>query len=171
MALVAVLVFFMTGCAAMERLSMRPTEPYYLSNTQEQFPPKPREFQVPMLSQSPQQSRPIGIFQFTTRNGRSFAIRAAAYNARRVGADAVWMRNVQEWSEPYAYDIPAHWETKYETVYRKRHVTTKGQPGQPDVVREETYPETIERHIFVPTEHVSGFHHFTSIDAVMYRQR
>ncbi len=150
---------------------MRPTETYYLAHTSETFPPKPSDFPLPLLSQAPRQSKPIGVFQFQTTNGRRFATRAALYNARRVGADSVWVRALHEWSEPYAYDIPQHWDTQYDTIVRRRTFRQKGAPGQPDVIREETVPQTILRHTWVPTQHVSGFNHYTSIDAVMYRQR
>jgi nitroreductase len=172
-ALIALLLtsLSLTSCAFMERVSMRETEAFYLANSQEQFPAKPATFSMPTLSQQPQRSRPIGIFQFKTQKGRGFATQAAIYNARRVGADSLWVRGIQEWSEPYAFDVPEHWEPHYETVYRRRPITIRGEGGQPDQTRVQTVPETILRQIWVPTQHVSGFNHFTSIDAVMYRYR
>ncbi len=161
----------LSGCAALERAQMRPTEVYYLASTPEQFAPKPPEFVIPMLSQPPQKSRSIGVFQFKTDLGRNFAIKSAAYNGRRVGADAVWIRNIHEWAEPYAYDIPGHWETRWETYYQKRMVRQRGNPGEPDKVYEENRPITVSRQEWVFPQHVSGFNHYTAIDAQMYRLR
>lgn len=161
--------FALGGCAQLERMEMRPTEAYYLSKTTEQFPKKPREFEMPMLSQPPPRSATVGVFQFTTNRGRDFAMKSASYNAKRVGADAVWVRHVTEWAEPYAYDIEAHWESRWDTVYHRRTVRSKGKAGGPDQVSEETVPVTIQRHEWVPSRHVSGFHHYASIDALMLK--
>jgi len=169
LAAVFLAAFALGGCAHLERVEMRPTEAYYLSKTAEQFPPKPREFEMPLLSQAPPKSATIGTFQFTTNRGRDFAMKSARYNAKRVGADAVWVRQVTEWSEPYAYDIEAHWETRWDTVYHRRTVRTKSKPGGPDLVTEETIPVTVQRMEWVPARHVSGFHHFASIDALMLK--
>jgi len=159
----------LSGCAALERAQMRPTEVYYLANTSEHFDPKPPEFALPMLSQPPQKSRPIGVFQFKTDQGRAFALKSATYNGRRVGADAIWIRNIHEWAEPYAYDIPGHWETRWETRYQKRMVRQKGSPGEPDKVYEEIQRIPVQRQEWVFPQHVSGFQHYTAIDAQMYR--
>lgn len=166
---VLLLAFALVGCAQLERMEMRPTEAYYLSKTTEQFPRKPREFEMPMLSQPPPRSTTVGVFQFTTNKGRDFAMKSASYNAKRVGADAVWVRRVTEWAEPYAYDIEAHWESRWDTVYHRRTVRTKGKAGSPDQISEETVPVTIQRHEWIPSRHVSGFHHYASIDALMLK--
>jgi hypothetical protein len=159
----------LAGCAALERAQMRPTEVYYIASSTEQFAPKPKEFTPPVLSSPPRSAKPIGVFQYTTESGRSFAIKSAIYNGRRVGADAIWLRNIQEWSEPYAYDVPAHFENYWETRQERRIVREKGRPGEPDRVREEYYPVTSLVQRWVPTRHYSGFHHFTAIDAQMFR--
>jgi hypothetical protein len=166
-----VLAAALGGCAAMERMQMAPTEPYYLAHTSETFPPKPRKYAMPMLAQPPPNSRPIGLFQFKTTKGRGHATEAATYNARRVGADAIWVRGIQEWAEPYAYDIPSHWESQHRTVFRRRIIHQRGSAGQPDSFREITEPETILTQVWVPAQHISGIHHFTSVDSVMYRNR
>ena len=162
-ALAAMLGF--SGCAALERMQMRPTEVYYIASTTERFAPKPPEFAMPVLDRPPPRSRAIGVFQFKTQNGRSFAIRSAVYNARRVGADAVWVRSLQEWKEPYT--VPAHWETHQEIRRERRRIRVKGSNGAPDQVREEIMEFPVERTIWVPTQHL--FHQFTSIDASMLR--
>jgi len=163
------LVLGLSGCAALERAQMRPTEVYYLASTPERFAPKPPEYEMPIISQPPPKARSIGVFQFTTESGRAFATKSAIYNGRRVGADAIWLRNIQEWAEPYAYDIPGHWETRWETRHERRLVKEKGSPGEPDKYREEIRPVSIQRQEWVFPQHVSGYHHFTAIDAVMYR--
>jgi hypothetical protein len=124
---------------------------------------------MPVLAQPPRKGRAIGIFKFTTQSGRAFAIKSAVYNGRRVGADVVFVRNVQEWSQPYAYDIPGHWETRWDTRWEKCIIREKGKPGEPDKVREERHPVTFQRQEWVFPQHVSGFYDFTSIDAEMYR--
>jgi hypothetical protein len=159
----------LSGCAALERAQMRPTEVYYLASTPERFAPKPPEYDMPILSRPPIKARNIGAFQFTTESGRAFATKSAIYNGRRVGADAIWVRNIQEWAEPYAYDIPGHWETRWETRHERRLVKEKGNPGEPAKYHEEIRPVSVQRQEWVPTQHVSGFRHFTAIDAVMYR--
>ncbi len=169
--LIPVLALALGGCAALERMNMAPTEPYYLAHTPERFTPKPRGYAIPILAQPPPQSRPIGTFQFKTNKGRGYSTEAAIYNARRVGADSVWVRGIQEWAEPYAYDISAHWETRHHTVYKRRTIRHKGSAGQPDSFQEITEPENIMTQVFVPHQHITGIHHFTSIDSVMYRNR
>ena len=158
-----------SGCAALERMKMRPTEVYYVANSTEQFPPKPPDFAVPTLNRPPPKSRAIGTYQFKTLEGRPFVLKSAIYNARRVGADAIWMRNVQEWAEPYAYDVPQHWETHWETRMERRVTHIKGKDGGPAQVMEEFIPVPFQSQTWIPTQHVSGFNHFTSIDAVMLR--
>ena len=155
----------LSGCAALERMQMRPTEVYYIASTTERFAPKPPEFAIPVLDRPPSRSRVIGAYQFTTQNGRAFAIRSAVYNARRVGADAIWMRNLQEWAEPYI--VPAHWETHQEIRRERRRIRMRGANGAPDQVREEVVEFPIDRPIWVPAQHL--LHHFTSIDARMLR--
>jgi hypothetical protein len=147
---------------------MRPTEAYYLPKTAEQFPPKPSEFEIPVLGQAPPGSKTMGVFQFTTSKGREFAIKSARYNGRRVGADALWVRNITEWAEPYAYDVEAHWETRWDTIYHSRTVRIKNKAGG-DQITQETIPVTVQRMEWVPPRHVSGFHHFASIDALMLK--
>jgi hypothetical protein len=157
------------GCSAVERARMRKTEVYYIASTAEQFAPKANDFAIPVLSTPPRNGKPIGVFQYTTEFGRDFAIKSAIYNGRRVGADTLWLRNIQEWSEPYAYDVPAHWENHSEIRQERRVIREKGRPGEPDRVREEVYPVTSLVQRWVPTQHYSGFHHFTAIDAQMFR--
>ncbi len=159
----------LSGCAALERMRMRPTEMYYAANTTEQFPPKPADFTIPILNRPPPKSRAIGTYQFKTLEGRSFVLKSAVYNARRVGADAIWLRNVQDWAEPFAYDVPQHWETRWETRMQRRVTRVKGKDGGPGQVVDELIPVPFQRQTWIPTQHVSGFNHFTSIDAVMLR--
>jgi hypothetical protein len=165
------LLLGLSGCAAIERMQLRPTEVYYVANTTEYFPPKPSDFVVPVLNQPPPRSRTIGVFQFKTLKDRAFALKSALYNARRVGADAVWIRSIHEWAEPYAYDVPDHWETRWETRVERHVVRSKGKNGAPDQISEEIINIPVQRQMWVPTQHVSGFNHFTSIDAAMVRLR
>ncbi len=157
------------GCAAIERAQMRPTEVHYLANTTERFAPKPTDYDMPIVAQPPRKGRAIGSFKFTTTQGRAFIMKSALYNGRRVGADVIFVRHIQEWSEPYAYDIPAHWETRWQTRHERYLVRIKGPNGTPDSVREEVRPVSVQRMEWVSLQHVSGFHHYASMDAEMYR--
>lgn len=157
------------GCAAIERTQMRPTEVHYLANTTELFAPKPAHYDMPVLAQPPRKGSVIGSFKFTTTQGRAFVMKSALYNGRRVGADAIFVRHIQEWSEPYAYDIPAHWETRWETRHERFPVRIKGPKGTADSFHEQVRPVSVQRMEWVSLQHVSGFYHYTSIDAEMYK--
>lgn len=90
------------GCA-----SVRSTAIFYQPTTANYYPPKPSNAVIPILGAPP--ARPfceIGRFAFQTTLGYPFAINSALYNARRAGADAVIMKNCQNWSVPYSYVIP-----------------------------------------------------------------
>jgi len=100
--LVATAALLLGGCA-----SVSSTVVFYQSTTPNYYPPKPSNAVIPILGAPP--SRPyyeIGRFAFQTTFGYPFAINSALYNARRAGADAILIKNCQNWSVPYSYVVP-----------------------------------------------------------------
>ena len=96
------LPLLMEGCA-----SVKSTAVFYTPATSVMYPPKPRGAVIPILDRPP--SRPyaeIGRFSFQTGLGYPFMMRALEYNARRVGADAVILRESKSWVVPHPYAVP-----------------------------------------------------------------
>jgi hypothetical protein len=88
-------------------VSVQSTAVFYTPSTNVVYPPKPKDAVIPIMSQPP--SRPyaeIGRFSFQSDLGYSFMMRAVEYNARRVGADAVLIRDCRSWTIPYLYSVP-----------------------------------------------------------------
>lgn len=103
--MVAVSLLF-GGCA-----SVKSTAIYYSPTTVEVFPPKPKDFPVPILQNAPDRRyRTIGKFAFDTALGYRFARDAILYNARVNGADAVILRKVSGRRELYLTRVPARVE-------------------------------------------------------------
>jgi hypothetical protein len=91
------------GCA-----SVKSTAIYYTPTTLEVFPPKPKDYRVPILEKAPdRRHRTIGKFAFETALGYRFARDAILYNARVNGADAVILKNVSGRRELYLTRVPA----------------------------------------------------------------
>ena len=100
--LISGLMLLLSGCA-----SVSSTAVFYQPTTANYYPPKPSTVVIPMLNTPP--TRPyfeIGRFAFQTTLGYPFAINSVIYNARRAGADAVIIKNCQNWSVPYSYVVP-----------------------------------------------------------------
>ena len=81
--------FALSGCAAIKQASLRDTEVFYRASTLDVYAPKPATVEIPILNAMPPRSKSIGSFRYTSKKGSQFAMDAAVYNARRVGADAV----------------------------------------------------------------------------------
>jgi len=99
---VAVAMVLLQACA-----SVSSTAVFYQPTTANYYPPKPSNAIIPILNAPP--VRPyfeIGRFAFQTTLGYPFAINSVIYNARRAGADAVIVKNCQNWSVPYSYVVP-----------------------------------------------------------------
>ncbi|MEY5026919.1 MAG: hypothetical protein RLZZ244_2447 [Verrucomicrobiota bacterium] len=99
------------SCAPLHRARLRQSESFYRSTTAEAFPPRSPETPIPLLDVRPKDSRVIGRFPFSTLRGPQFAIEAAQHNARRVGADSVLVRKLEEKTEAFSYYVPP------ETIY------------------------------------------------------
>lgn len=88
-------------------VSVKSTAVFYVPSTNVVYPPKPKDAVIPVMNQPP--SRPhaeIGRFSFQSDLGYPFMMRAIQYNARRVGADAVIIRESRSWTLPYLYTVP-----------------------------------------------------------------
>ena len=88
-------------------VSVKSTAVFYTPSTSVVYPPKPDQAVIPIMNQAP--SRPyaeIGRFSFQTGFGYPFLMRAVEYNAHRVGADAVLIREVKSWTIPRPYSVP-----------------------------------------------------------------
>jgi len=99
---VAVALLLLQACA-----SVSSTAVFYQPTTANYYPPKPSNAVIPILNAPPVHPYfEIGRFAFQTTLGYPFAINSVIYNARRAGADAVIVKNCQNWSVPYSYVVP-----------------------------------------------------------------
>ncbi len=95
-------MWFFAGCA-----SVKSTAIYYVPTTVEVFPPKPKDYRMPILEKEPdRQYRTIGNFAFETALGYRFSREAILYNARVNGADAVILKDVSGRRELYLTRVP-----------------------------------------------------------------
>lgn len=159
------------GCAPFEKAALRRSELYYKAASLETLPPKPETEKILFLDRVPKGSRVLGIFQFSTERGRDFAMRSIEHNARRVGADAVWVRKLGEGQFPLTHQIPAHWEARPFTRFELRRYTAPGGPGRPARVIVDTLPITGYRHEFVPEQRWTSILHYSTVDALMLKLR
>lgn len=89
--LVGFLALLLAGCA-----SPKDTAVYYLSTTGKTYPPKPKDYPVPILNKPPEQPHTvIGRLGFATDLGWRFVYKSMLYNARANGADAVVLKNLK----------------------------------------------------------------------------
>ena len=99
---VLAVLFVLPGC-----VGVKSTEVFYTPSTNVVYPPKPKDAVIPVMNQPP--SRPyaeIGRFSFQSDLGYPFMMRAIQYNARRVGADGVLIKDSRSWTIPYLYSVP-----------------------------------------------------------------
>jgi hypothetical protein len=96
------IALLLQGCA-----SVKSTEMFYTPKTNVFYAPKGKDFIIPVMNEKP--GRPyaeIGRFAFQTDLGYPFLYKALEYNARRVGADAILVKESRSWSIPYWYTVP-----------------------------------------------------------------
>jgi hypothetical protein len=150
-------LFAGTGCQ-----SVAWTRDYYRSSDGHIYPPTPDDTPVQFLDGFPARPhRRIGRFQLTTEATASFMHRAAEYNARKAGADAIVITSLRRIEKPWERYVPPtltygpavayheHWENG--PLHRHDHTTVISSPG--------IIPGYVERGLVV--QH--------SIDAVMIR--
>ncbi len=159
----AIVLFFFTGCAAVHRAALRRTEVFYRADTVQKLPEKPPDFPVQILNSRPHGSKILGTFQYTTDRDGAFAMESARHNARKCGADAVWVKSLRHWAEPFTHYIPA------QTTYMPSTQWISGpawHPGPGRWGRGGTLVQTFGVY-YSPPRYVSGWARFTEIDAVM----
>lgn len=158
-----------SGCAHFERLALQRSEVYYRSVQGEMHPQKPETAPIPILDTRPKNSRLLGVFQFTTERNREFAIKSAQHNARKVGADAIFIRGLGEGQIPRHRFEPAHWESRTQMRTHSRRRVVQGTGGAPDQVVVDTYVVPRTEHEFVPARSWTEILHYTSIDALILK--
>lgn len=87
--------------------SVSSTRVFYQPTTANFYPPKDKNSIIPILNAPP--ARPyyeIGRFAFQSDLGYPFVQRSLIYNAQQAGADAVIIKNYQNWSVPSYYSVP-----------------------------------------------------------------
>lgn len=157
------------GCAALHRAALRETEVYFRSETMEKYAPKQADQVIPVLNTRPAKSQTLGVFQFTTNKGAKFAMESALYNARKCGADAIYVRNLQDWSQPYAYYVPAQTNFIPSTHFISGSIWVPARAGSPGYWARRNAAVQSFGMSYSPAHTVSGWNHFSSIDAVMIR--
>jgi hypothetical protein len=155
----------LSGCAALHRAALRRTEVFYRAETLQRLPEKPPDFPVPALGVRPRGARVLGTFAFTTERNGEFAMESARHNARKCGADAIWVRSLRQWSEPYTQYVPAQTNFTPSTQWISGPVWRPA-PGGGRWQREGTFVQTFGLY-YSPPYLVSGWNRFTAIDAVM----
>jgi hypothetical protein len=159
------------GCAPFEKAALRRSELYYKATSLERLSPKPETERIPFLDKVPKGGRILGVFQFSTERGRDFAMRSIEHNARRVGADAVWVRGLGEGHFPQTRAVPAHWETQPFTRFEYRQHSVPGGPGKPDRIIIDAVPVTGYRQAFVPEQRWTNIVRYSTVDALMLKLR
>jgi len=101
------------GCANLEQTTV-----FYTPISPDYYPPLDKKTPVPVLAQPPPwRSRVIGSFDMESDRGPKFAREALLFNARRQGADAIVMRDLNyDVRRTYNY-IPPSWDSVPVTNY------------------------------------------------------
>jgi hypothetical protein len=159
------------GCAYFDKAALRRSELYYKATSLERLPPKPDTEPIPFLDRVPKGGRVLGVFQFSTERGRDFAMRSIEHNARKVGADAVWVRGQSEGQFPQTHHVPAHWESRPFTRFEQRRYTVQDEPGKPPRIVFDTVPVTGYRTVFVPEQRWTNLIRYNTVDALMLKLR
>ena len=98
------LALLLVGCE-----SVSSTTQFYRPSTARVFPPKTKDYSVPIFSKPP--DRPytvIGRLSFTADASYDFMIRAIHYNTRLQGGDAAIMLHEDIEQRPYNYYVPGY---------------------------------------------------------------
>lgn len=99
-----------TGCETVSS-----TKQFYRPLTTEIYPPKPKDYPVPILGAAPKKKYiAIGRLQFEAGHGYKYMIRSIEYNTRQAGGDAAIMLNSGARTQQYTYYVPGY--TTYDTV-------------------------------------------------------
>lgn len=158
-----------TGCTHFEKMALRRSEKAYRPTTTETYAPKPETDPMPFVDKVPKKSRVIGLFYYSTERRREFALRAIQHNARKAGADAVWLRGIGEGRFPVQHHEPAHWEARPFILVQHRRYAVPNPNGGPARTVSETVPTAIYQHRFIPAQDWTEFVHYTTVDALMLK--
>jgi len=142
------------GCASVESTAV-----YYTPYSTETYPPKEKDAVIPIVGKPPTEPhQAIGELKFSSNRSYRWLKKSIEYNARRVGADLVYMRESSSEPAPYSYYVPPR--TRWIPV--GGYTTVKKKDGE-RVVR--GYRRTIP--VWEPGYTVQGMDIITSIDAEM----
>lgn len=109
------------GCANLEQTTV-----YYVPTEARFYPPLAKDAVVPLLAAPPSwKYHVIGRFDMQTDRGAKFARQALLFNARRQGADAVVMRNLDYDLRRTYNRIPPSWTSVPVTNYYYQNVQDK----------------------------------------------
>ena len=96
------LAAFLGGCASVES-----TADFYLANTPDIYPPKPKDYPIPILGRAPDRPyKSIGGLTFQSDRGWKFMRESMLYNARRNGADAVILKSSTAREQERFQEVP-----------------------------------------------------------------
>ncbi len=157
----------LSGCAALHRSALRRTEVFYRAETLEKLPEKASGTPVRVLNVRPSGSRILGTFEFTTDRSAEFALESAQHNARKCGADAVWVRQLRQWAEPYTQYIPAQTSFVPSTQWISGPVWRPGPPGGMGRVQRGGVWVQSFGISYSPPQTISGWARFTHINAAL----
>lgn len=160
--------FLLNSCAAIHRSALRKTEIFYRAQTLETIPEKSPEFAVRVLNAKPPGAKVLGTFEFTTDRSNSFALESAQHNARKHGADAVWVRSLRQWAEPYTQYIPGQTTFIPSTQWISGSAWRPNPGGGGRFYRAGGVVQTFGLY-YSPPQTISGWARFSSIDAVMLK--
>lgn len=163
------LLGLLPGCAAIKRAQLQKTELFYRAENLSTYPPKPPGTPIPTLDKQPPRSAILGRFEFSTLKGSAFALEAAQHNARRVGADAIVLRSLHDWIQPYSYYVPPETNSIPRSRWVSVPVWRKGSGNTPGHWETERRLQTDFVFEYRPGHTVSGSHTHSIIDALMIR--
>lgn len=158
----AVLFFLLFGgCASVES-----TSAYYLPQTLRVYPPKPRDYPVPILGAPPDRPyRTIGHLAFTSDQGWKFMRESMTYNARINGADAVILRKAETREKVRYTEVPPC--TELVPVQVPAHAPVGGCRQCGKNTANGWYPTTTYVPVFQPGYTRTWVQELVSIDAEM----
>lgn len=94
------------------------TAQFYRPLTTKIYPPKPKDFKVPILGAMPKQKHEIiGRLSFSATHGYDFMMKAIEYNARQSGADVAVLVDSSSSSNQYTYRVPGYTTNEAVTTY------------------------------------------------------
>jgi len=162
----SLLALSLAGCA-----SVKSTEAFYIASTTQAFPPKPKDYPIPILDKMPKQGmESIGRLAFTSEEGFSFIRRSMEHNARRVGADAVYLKKVESQRVRSPYYVPAQTTWMRVPSYRRATVwdgsRRKGHRHRNVVVEDVTSIP-----VYRPGYWTEDIRTYTTIDSEMLRYK